>query len=41
MELLLVRHGESDGNVARERAMAAGAEVIDVDRRGAEVRAWR
>jgi len=37
VELLLVRHGESDGNVARERAMAAGAEVIDVDRCDADV----
>jgi len=37
VELLLVRHGESDGNVARERAMTAGAEFIDVDRCDADV----
>lgn len=36
-ELLLVRHGESRGNVARERAEAAGAEVIDIDQRDADV----
>jgi broad specificity phosphatase PhoE len=37
MELLLVRHGESTANVARERAEAAGAEVIDVEARDADV----
>ncbi len=37
IELLLVRHGESAGNVARERAEAAGAEVIDIDQRDADV----
>jgi len=37
MELLLVRHGESTGNVARERAVQAGAEVIDVGARDADV----
>jgi len=36
-ELILVRHGESTGNVAREQAMAARAEVIDIDRRDADV----
>ena len=30
-ELLLVRHGESVGNVARELAEGSGAEVIDID----------
>ena len=37
MELLLVRHGESTANVAREQAHAAGAEVIDVGARDADV----
>jgi broad specificity phosphatase PhoE len=36
-ELVLVRHGESVGNVARERALAAGLEMIEVDRRDADV----
>ena len=36
-ELLLVRHGESAGNVARERSEGAGAEVIDIDQRDADV----
>jgi broad specificity phosphatase PhoE len=36
-ELVLVRHGESVGNVAREQAMAAGLDVIEVDRRDADV----
>ncbi len=35
--LILVRHGESTGNVARERAEAAGAEVIDVAARDPDV----
>jgi broad specificity phosphatase PhoE len=35
-ELLLVRHGESAGNVARERAEAGGAEVIDIEWRDAD-----
>jgi broad specificity phosphatase PhoE len=35
-ELLLVRHGESSGNVAREDAEADGAEVIDIDWRDAD-----
>ncbi|HEU5269020.1 MAG TPA: histidine phosphatase family protein [Jatrophihabitans sp.] len=35
--LILVRHGESMGNVARERAEAAGAEVIDIDLRDPDV----
>ncbi|MCU1688952.1 MAG: Phosphoglycerate mutase [Pseudonocardiales bacterium] len=37
MELILVRHGESAGNVAREAAEAAAAEVIDVGLRDADV----
>ncbi len=36
-ELIVVRHGESTANVARERAEAAGAEVIDVEARDADV----
>ncbi|MDQ1732294.1 MAG: hypothetical protein QOK10_2453 [Pseudonocardiales bacterium] len=36
-ELILVRHGESRGNVAREIAEAASAERIDIDRRDADV----
>ena len=36
-ELVLVRHGESLGNVARERAYAAQAEVIDIAERDADV----
>ncbi len=36
-ELLLVRHGESEGNTARERAEAAAAEVIDVRQRDPDV----
>jgi broad specificity phosphatase PhoE len=35
--LILVRHGESMGNVAREQAEAAGAEVIDIPMRDADV----
>ncbi len=34
---MLVRHGESVGNVARERALAAGAEEIDIRQRDADV----
>jgi broad specificity phosphatase PhoE len=37
VELILVRHGESTGNVDRERAEAAGAEVIPVEARDADV----
>ncbi len=37
VELLLVRHGESAGNVAASAASATGAEVIDVDLRDADV----
>ncbi|QDH10592.1 histidine phosphatase family protein [Nocardioides dongxiaopingii] len=37
-ELLLVRHGESEGNVAAAAARAASAEVIDVPARDADVR---
>ena len=37
MELLLVRHGESTANVAREHAESAGAEVISVEARDADV----
>jgi broad specificity phosphatase PhoE len=36
-ELLVVRHGESAGNLAAAQANAAGAEVIVVDRRDADV----
>lgn len=36
-ELVLVRHGESLGNVARGRAYAAQAEVIDIAERDADV----
>jgi probable phosphoglycerate mutase len=35
--LWLVRHGESVGNLAADRAETAGAEVIDVDRRDMDV----
>jgi len=37
VELVLVRHGESTGNVAAAAAHAAGAEVIDVGVRDADV----
>ena len=37
MDLLLIRHGESTANVAREQAEAAGAEVIAVESRDADV----
>lgn len=37
IDLLLVRHGESMGNVAAAAAFAAGAEVIDVGQRDADV----
>lgn len=37
VELLLVRHGESTGNVAAAAASAAGAEAIDVGQRDADV----
>lgn len=37
VELILVRHAESTANVARERAEAAGAEVIEVEARDADV----
>ena len=37
-ELLLVRHGESEGNVAAARARSSGAEEIDVPARDADVR---
>lgn len=36
MELVLVRHGESVGNVAAAAADAAGADVVDVDVRDAD-----
>ena len=36
-ELVLVRHGESMGNAAAAQADAAGAEVITIDRRDADV----
>jgi broad specificity phosphatase PhoE len=35
--LLLVRHGESAGNVARDAAEAAGEAVIDIDERDMDV----
>jgi broad specificity phosphatase PhoE len=37
VEILLVRHGESNGNVAAAAAHAAGGEVIDVGTRDADV----
>lgn len=37
VELLLVRHGESTGNLARAAAKASGAELMDVDRRDPDV----
>ena len=37
VELVIVRHGESMGNVAAAAAMAANAEVIDVGQRDADV----
>ncbi len=36
-ELVLVRHGQSTGNVARERAIAADSELIDIDLRDPDV----
>ncbi len=36
-ELVLVRHGESTGNVAHARAYADGAEVIDIPERDPDV----
>jgi broad specificity phosphatase PhoE len=36
-ELILVRHGESEGNVAAAEAHAAAADVIDVSARDADV----
>jgi len=35
--LFLVRHGESAGNVLRDEADAAGAEIIDIDQRDVDV----
>ncbi len=37
VELMLIRHGESAGNVAASAAQAAGAEVIDMALRDADV----
>lgn len=37
VELILVRHGESEGNVAATEASRAGADVIDVPARDADV----
>ena len=37
IDLLLVRHGESMGNVAAAAAFASGAEVIEVGQRDADV----
>ena len=36
-ELFIIRHAESAGNVARERAMDAGAHVIDIAMRDCDV----
>lgn len=36
-ELFLIRHAQSAGNVARERALAAGAAVIDIGVRDCDV----
>ena len=36
-ELLLVRHAESAGNVARDKAEAAGLDVIDIAERDMDV----
>ncbi|MBV9272233.1 MAG: histidine phosphatase family protein [Candidatus Eremiobacteraeota bacterium] len=36
-ELIIVRHGESAGNVARDRALAAGVGVIDIAKRDCDV----
>lgn len=36
-ELVIIRHGESAGNAAAAAANAAGAEVITIDRRDADV----
>lgn len=36
-ELVLVRHGQSTGNVAREEALAAEADVIEIGQRDADV----
>ncbi|MCC9195615.1 histidine phosphatase family protein [Arthrobacter sp. zg-Y820] len=36
-ELILIRHGESAGNLAATAAMRSGAEVIDIDLRDADV----
>lgn len=37
MELVLIRHGESTGNVAREAAVLAGADTVDVAEREADI----
>ncbi|MDQ1691794.1 MAG: hypothetical protein QOD87_1902, partial [Pseudonocardiales bacterium] len=37
LELILVRHGESVGNVAREAAESSGAEVIVMSMRDPDV----
>lgn len=37
IELIIIRHGESAGNAAAAAANAAGAEVITIDRRDADV----
>jgi broad specificity phosphatase PhoE len=36
-ELVLVRHGQSTGNVAREQALAQGSDVIEIDQRDPDV----
>lgn len=37
IELIIIRHGESAGNAAAAAANAAGAEIITIDRRDADV----
>jgi broad specificity phosphatase PhoE len=37
VELVLIRHGESEGNVAASHATAAGADIIEVPARDADV----
>ena len=36
-ELVLIRHAESAGNLARDRALASGAATIDIDARDCDV----
>ncbi|GAA3231874.1 histidine phosphatase family protein [Actinocorallia longicatena] len=37
MDLTLIRHGESTGNVARELAMRSGAEIMDIPERDPDI----